>query len=224
MQTVGRAFAFFHCTGGLLAPKTAVAMIDENAFGILLSYFDVEEDEYGLEDKAEFVEKFKQFQEVALELLQRAELPEEHRCVCLGHSVYAEFTDDEENPGLFSAVRNTAARLERLGFSNIAVLSHGSRWVQADTEKPPKVRQEGEGAREVILLTPPSEPFRRALNAESMARPDDELGGWGAGVYMDTEAVEALGRQPKNAPTVLRASGAGFYRIPPLALPAEVAP
>lgn len=191
-------------------------MIDENAFGILLGYFDVEEDEYSLDNKTEFIERFQVFTSMALELLETCELPEERRFLCLGHCVYVEFHDAEDTPQLFSAVRRAAARLKSQGFENITILSHGSRWVTEATGEPPPVIQQKTGASEVIRLCPPSEPLRRALNAESMARPDDELGGWGAGVYADTEALEALGKQPKNAPTVLRACGATFYRIPPL--------
>lgn len=194
-------------------------MIDENAFGILLCYFDVEEDEYSLDEKCEFVERFQEFESESLRVLSEAELPEERRCVCFGHSVYVEFHDAEDTPQLFSTVRRAAARLTAAGFENVAILSHGSRWVDKRSGEPQAVHQEKVGQTEVIRLSPPSEPLRRALNAESMARPDDELGGWGAGVYADTEALEALGKQPKNAPTVLRACGATFYRIPPLAVP-----
>jgi hypothetical protein len=37
--------------------------------------------------------------------------------------------------------------------------------------------------------------------------------GWGPGLYFDTEAVDALGRTPKNAPTALVTAGASFYRV-----------
>ena len=51
------------------------------------------------------------------------------------------------------------------------------------------------------------------LVADVASRGDDEDGsGWGPGLYLDTEAAEALGMTPKNAPTVLRAAGASFYR------------
>lgn len=196
-------------------------MIDENAFGILLCYFDVEEDEYSTENTREFVEQFQSFKDLSLSLLDEAGLPEKRRSICFGHSVYTEFQDDEDSPQLFAAVRRAAARLLNYGFENIVVLSHGSRWVEEQTGEPPEVVQKSQGLAEVVHFSPPSEPLRRALNAESMARPDDELGGWGAGVYVDTEAIEALGKQPKNAPTQLRACGATFYRIPPLVLPPE---
>jgi hypothetical protein len=37
--------------------------------------------------------------------------------------------------------------------------------------------------------------------------------GWGPGLYVDLEAIEALGRSFKNAPTALEIGGATFYRV-----------
>jgi len=67
----------------------------------------------------------------------------------------------------------------------------------------------------------PSEPLRRALDAETLSRRDEHVTGWGPGVYVDTEALEALGKTPKNAPTLLRAPGAQFFRIPALPMEAK---
>jgi len=70
------------------------------------------------------------------------------------------------------------------------------------------------GTAEVTAWSRPSEPLRKALYADTATRPDaDGEGGWGPGLYVDTEAVEALGRTPKNAPTTLRVAGAEFYRV-----------
>ena len=61
----------------------------------------------------------------------------------------------------------------------------------------------------------PSEPLRRALAAEVATRraDEDDERGWGPGLYVDVEAVEALGRNFKNAPTALEIGGATFYRV-----------
>jgi hypothetical protein len=61
----------------------------------------------------------------------------------------------------------------------------------------------------------PSEPLRRALYAETATHSADENdhSGWGPGIYVDTEAIEALGRTLKNAPTPLAVAGATFYRV-----------
>jgi hypothetical protein len=37
--------------------------------------------------------------------------------------------------------------------------------------------------------------------------------GWGPGLYLDTEAVEALGLNLKNQPTALNVAEATFFRV-----------
>ncbi len=63
-------------------------------------------------------------------------------------------------------------------------------------------------------LSHPSEPFRRAIAVEVASRraDEDDERGWGPGLYVDDEAIEALGRQFKNAPTPLEA-GARRTRV-----------
>lgn len=188
-------------------------MIDEDAYGILFSYHDVEDDEYGTDDRSEFVERFEAFERLALAAVQSLELPEHHHVLCLGHAVYAECPDHDDTPQLFARFRAAAARLSSEGFTNVAVLTHGSRWVE-----------EGQGVSlsvtgdspQVARVSRPSEPLRRALFVAALAQADDQVDGWGPGVYADTEALEALGKTPKNAPTVLRAPGAEFFRVPAL--------
>jgi hypothetical protein len=190
-------------------------MIDEDAFGILLSYFEIEDDEYGSEDRADFVERFEAFERLALGLLGNMELPPDHHVVCLGHAVYAEFRDREDTPQLFARFREAAARLSSEGFVNVAVLTHGSRWV--DDGQPAELAIIGDAPR-VARISRPSEPLRRGLFVAALAQADDDVEGWGPGVYADTEALDALGKTPKNAPTVLRAPGAEFFRVPALRL------
>jgi hypothetical protein len=190
-------------------------MIDEDAFGILLSYFEIEDDEYGSEDRADFVERFEAFERLALGLLGKMELPSDHHVVCLGHAVYAEFSDREDTPQLFARFREAAARLGSEGFVNVAVLTHGSRWVDEGQAAPLSIV--GDAPR-VAHVSRPSEPLRRGLFVAALAQADDEVEGWGPGVYADTEALEALGKTPRNAPTVLRAPGAAFFRVPALRL------
>jgi len=191
-------------------------MIDEDAFGVLFSYYEVEDDEYGLEERADFVARFVSFEELVLELLRGMELPADHHIVCFGHAVYAEFRDVGDCPELFARLRKASAQLSGKGFVNVTVLSHGSRWVLP--EQTPELSL-SDAAPRVVRLSRPSEPLRRALGAETLAHRDEHLEGWGPGVYVDTEALESLGRTPKNAPTALLAPGAQFFRIP--ALPVE---
>jgi hypothetical protein len=188
-------------------------MIDEDAFGILLSYFEVEDDEYRSDDRQEFVRRFEAFERLCLVAIEAMELPGGHHVVCLGHAVYAEVRDSEDTPQLLSRFRAAAARLAAEGFVNVAALTHGSRWV--DPERGAEILVAGEAPR-VARLSRPSEPLRKALFVAALAQSDDGLEGWGPGVYADTEALEALGKTPKNAPTVLRAPGADFYRVPAL--------
>ena len=50
-------------------------MIDEDAFGVLFSYYEIEDDEYGSDDRADFVQRFEAFERAALGILQSLELP-----------------------------------------------------------------------------------------------------------------------------------------------------
>jgi len=188
-------------------------MIDEDAFGILFSYYEIEEDEYGSDDREDFVRRFEAFERLGLDAVRSLELPEGHHVVCLGHAVYAEVRDGENTPQLFARFRAAAAQLASEGFVTVAVLTHGSRWVEAGDGVALGV--EGESPR-VARISRPSEPLRRALFVCALAQGDDEVEGWGPGVYADTDALESLGKTPKNAPTVLRAPGASFFRVPAL--------
>jgi hypothetical protein len=163
-------------------------MIDEDAFGILFSYYEVEDDEYGTDDRNEFVERFQAFERLALVAIQSLELPSDHHVLCLGHALYAECPDHEDTPQLFARFRAAAARLASEGFVNVAVLAHGSRWVE---ERQGAELAISDGSPRVARVSRPSEPLRRAL-------------------------FVALGKTPKNAPTVLRAPGAAFFRVPAL--------
>lgn len=194
-------------------------MIDEDAFGILFSYYQVEDDEYGTDERAAFVSRFECFEQQGLAAVRGMELPKGHHVVCFGHAIYAELPDEGGALDLLGRLRAASARLLGDGFVNVTVLSHGSRWVRDGEGVALSLSDE---APRIVRLSRPSEPLRRALEAEAFARRDEQDNGWGPGVYVDTEALEALGKTPKNAPTVLRARGAGFFRIPPLR--AEVAP
>jgi hypothetical protein len=193
-------------------------MIDEDAFGLLFSYYEIEDDEYGSDDREEFVRRFQAFEDIVLEAIEGMALPADHHVVCLGHAVYVEFRDEEDTPQLLMALRTASAQLTSSGFVNVAVMAHGSRWVEEGRE--PDLFFKPEPPRRV-RVSRPSEPLRRVLDVETLARRDDETEGWGPGVYVDTEALEALGKTPKNAPTVLRACGAQFFRIPALRMEAQ---
>jgi hypothetical protein len=64
-----------------------------------------------------------------------------------------------------------------------------------------------------VRVTRPSEALRRALYADTASHGSDGEDGWGPGVFVDEDAVAALKRAFKNAPTALRVAGATFFRI-----------
>ena len=190
-------------------------MIDENAFGVLLSYFGVEDEEYGL-GRAEFVERFEAFRAAVRAFLAETPLGQGAFALDLGHAVYAEVGEGDQAGSPLAWAKRLRAALAEKDFETVAVVTHGSRWVSAEASA-----QSTEHLGEFALVTAsnPSEPLRRAFYAETATRQDEddvdedgELLGWGPGLYLDTEAAEALGMTPKNAPTVLRSGGAGFYR------------
>jgi hypothetical protein len=187
-------------------------MIDENAFGLLVSYFHIEDDEYTLE-RAEFIGRFQQFRTTMLDLVGESRFGVPVRVLDLGHAVYLELAQEDGIEDPIRWLRTARERLAQQNFVTVGVLAHGSRWVgegepAADT---PVAR----GDATILTVSTPSEPLRRALYAETQTHPDDtlELEGWGPGLYIDTEAVEALGRKLKNAPTPLSSAGATFYRM-----------
>ena len=159
-----------------------------------------------------FVERFGGFRDVVYDYVAEAAPAGAARALDLGHAVYFEFAEGDEGVDLIWT-RQLRSRLADAQFSNVAVVTHGSRWVDDDEGE----RFEGTVERfvasvAVVTWSHPSEPLRRALSAEVATHATADDPGWGPGLYLDTEAVEALGRTPKNAPTVLEIAGATFYR------------
>jgi hypothetical protein len=186
-------------------------MIDENALGALIAYAGVEDDEYTLEREA-FVARFQCFRDEVLEHLREAPLAARLNATDLGHALYFEMSDDATTGDPIAWLRGLRARLAGLEFFTIAVLTHGSRWVFPD-ERPLHGELESLGDVRLLRVSAPSEPLRRALAVEAVSQPNDGLApGWGPGLYVDTDALEALGRSVKNAPTALEIAGATFYR------------
>jgi hypothetical protein len=186
-------------------------MIDENAFGILLSYFGVEDDEYGL-DRSEFVARVEAFRATIRGAVAELPLGRGVRAVDLGHALYVEVGDGDHAESPLSWAKKARGRLTEQGFEAVAVVTHGGRWIDDDAES--FVSTEHLGAAGMVTISLPSEPLRRALYAETASHSsDDGDDGWGPGLYLDVEAVEALGIKLRNAPTSLRVAGAEFYRV-----------
>lgn len=193
-------------------------IIDENAFGILVSYFRVEDEEYGL-DRAQFVERFALFRDVVRESLRDEPLGAGVRAIDFGHAVYVEIAEGDQSKSPLGWARKVRERLSERSLESAVFVTHGSRWVDEEAET--FVSTEHVGDAGLLTISNPSEPFRRALYGDTASHSDDadsanrdgESRAWGPGLYLDTEAAEALSMTPKNAPTVLTAAGAGFYRV-----------
>ena len=185
-------------------------MLDENAFGLLLAYHDLEDDEYAGE-RADFVERYRAFTTLVRERLAAEPPAPRARAVDLGHALYVELLEDgEEHVELIAWLRGFRAALAERDYRTAAFLTYGSAWV----EEEPVAASVDCGTVKLLAVSLPSEPFRRALLGEAATHGDEDAGqaGWGPGLYLDVDAVEALGKKPKNAPTILRAGGAAFFR------------
>ncbi|HLV68449.1 MAG TPA: hypothetical protein VKY73_21685 [Polyangiaceae bacterium] len=185
--------------------------IDENAFGLLFAYHDIEDEEYGLE-REDFVSRFTAFREAMLEHLRASPLGEAVVCIDLGHALYFEVADGDHSTDLLAWLRAASAHLKARDFAVTAVLTHGGRWVDESARDLPAVVEPLPGLA-LVRATRPSEPLRRALYAEAACHGREGDDGWGAGCYVDEEAVLALKRAFKNSPTPLNVAGATFFRI-----------
>jgi hypothetical protein len=187
-------------------------MIDENAFGLLLSYFDIENDEYALEAD-EFVERVESFRSCWRSCLEEHAHAGAARAFDLGHALYVELPEDELPFDPIALLRALRTRLTEREIESVGVLTFGGRWLPDEASSGPGVAQVG--SLSVHELGLPSEPLRHALDADAAARAteDEELVGWGPGLYLESDAIEALGRKLKNAPTPLEAGGTTYYRI-----------
>ena len=187
-----------------------MAFSDENAFGVLIGYHAIEDDEYRLEAEA-FAARFAEFRAAVRACVAAFPLASAGLAREFGHAVYIEFADGEQLEDPIGWIKTVRARLNALELPSVGVLSHGGRW-QADPVEAPPASACGIDWQLVSL---PSEPLRRALYAEtaSHGRDDEDESAWGPGIYVDTEAIEALGRTLKNAPTPLAVAGATFFRV-----------
>jgi hypothetical protein len=186
-------------------------LLDENAYGIWLSWFDAEDVEYS-QSADKFPPRIMVFRSAVAEFLEREPLGEDVHAVDFGTAIYVEVGDGDQTADLLKWVRSFRAYLRDGDWETFAVVSHGGRWVaqQPDACLPSRV-----GNVNVMASFGPSEPFRKAMAAEAMAHDDEETGeaGWGVGLFVDLDALEAMDRKLKNAPTALCSGGACFYRV-----------
>jgi hypothetical protein len=183
-------------------------MIDENAFGVLISYFEIENDEYSLEAAA-FATRWQEFRAAWQECLGIWPLGSGARAIDLGHALYLEICEGEQSEDPIVWLKMVRARIAEKGFPTVGVVTYGGRWV----EETPLEAVHELGGFSVLTVTRPSEPLRFALYADTAARVDEESPGWGAGLFAQDEALEALGKKLKNEPTPLTVAGSTFYRV-----------
>lgn len=189
-----------------------MTLLDENAFGVLVAYYDIDDDEYA-RDPDDFVTRFTEFRAAVLGFLAEFPLSESMHVIDLGHAVFAEIADGDQLDDPMAWAKAVRAALRGRGIETSVFLTHGGRWVN-DAGPPAEIERDVSGAA-YVQASRPSEPLRRALLGWAAAARDgaEDASGWGAGLYVDTEVVEALGRTPKNAPTPLVMAGATFYRL-----------
>src|SRR5258706_9476490 len=103
-------------------------MLDENAFGILISYFDIEDEEYGREREA-FVDRYATFAALVRDYLTEKAPAPEVRALDLGFAFYVELGDGEQQADPIAWLREARRLLGEHGYATVGILSHGGRWV-----------------------------------------------------------------------------------------------
>jgi len=185
-------------------------MIDESAFGLLIAYLSIEDDEYDGE-REQFVARYQAFSALLRARLRGQPPSAQPRAIELGHAFYVELIEDGNECDLIGWLREARAELTEHGYLTAGVLTYGSSWYD-HAEPHPAVTDCGTS--KLVNASGPSEPLRFALCAEAASRGDGDAGapGWGPGLYLHVDAVEALRRKPKNQPTILRSGGAEYFR------------
>jgi hypothetical protein len=186
-----------------------MTLSDENAFGVLIGYHAIEDDEYSLEPE-QFAARFTEFRNAVRACVENFPLASPALAREFGHATYLEFADGDQLEDPIAWIKTVRAKLNAQDLKSVGVLSHGGRWLREAPESAPRAVN----GVEYLPVSLPSEPLRRALYAETATHGADENdeSAWGPGIYVDTEAIEALGRTLKNAPTPLAIAGATFYR------------
>jgi len=187
-------------------------LTDENAFGLLVSWFGIEDEEYALES-GDFAERALAFSQTVLERVRARPPAERFRSLSLGHALYLELAEGDESGDLIGWLRELRSELAERGFATLGGITYGGRWLD-DAAQGDEPRIEPLAAGSIVHASRPSEPLRYALALDAVAQLEEgEESGWGPGLYVASDAVEALGRKFKNTPTPLDLGGATFYRV-----------
>ena len=185
-------------------------LVDENAYGIWVNWYDAEDVEYS-GSAHKFVPRIVVFRSAVRSYVERERLGCGVLLLDFGTAVYLEVIQGEEAPGLLRWVRGLREYLLEGDWRTFAVVSFGGRWL---TQDPAAALPERIGDIRVMSVGP-SEPLRRVIAADAMAHEDENTGepGWGAGLFLDEDALEPLGLSLKNAPTAMCIGGWRFYRV-----------
>src|SRR6187549_2483664 len=109
---------------------------DENAFGLLISFYDLEDVEYSLEPE-EFTTRCSEFRSATLGFASDTPLGAGATILDLGHALYFEIGDGDQAADLLTWLRRLRETLVERNFEVVAVLSHGGRWLrEADPDLP----------------------------------------------------------------------------------------
>ncbi len=183
-------------------------MIDENAYGLWIAPYDPENLEYG-QSREEFVTCLRDFEgAVAAQLAEQPLGPA--RLLVFGVGIYLELAAGDELMSPFAWLKQLRERLALSELVTLAALTYGGRWVTEPGDPASPLAGHSGGC----TWLAPSEPQRRALAVDVLAQPSGEqVSGWGPGIYLDADAIEAMGRALKNAPTPLPAAGTTFFRV-----------
>lgn len=186
-------------------------MIDENAFGVLVSYVGIEDDEYEHEDTKAFVERITCLRDACTRVLHTAPPAVNTHAVFWGHALYVEFPEPETKPSVLPFIRTLREQLREQGIETAGIVTFGGRWVEEEDRVGLSVTEQG-GVR-IASVSMPSEPLRKALYAETACQGFNGFEGWGTGLFFDADALEPLGLNLKNQPTPLYVADATFVRV-----------
>jgi len=186
-------------------------VIDENAFGALISYLAIEEDEYQFEGTDTFCARATLFRTACLDALAAAPPAPSTHALFFGHALYVEFPETEDKPTLVAFVRSLRDHLRENEVITAGIVTYGGRWVESEDSARVSL-SEGAGYR-LTEVSMPSEPLRKALLVEAACQGVGGAEGWGAGLYFDAEALQPLGLNLKNQPTPLFAGDGTYFRV-----------
>ena len=197
-----------------------MSLIEGNAFGVFaVLYDDVDPKEYardprqpapGEQIRESFSVAFARFREVLLDSADAVPFGNGVVALDLGNALYFEVGDGDHTVDPITWSKSLSLALE--GFRLSVILTHGHRSLDAEANARPEAEQTQRNYR-LLRVAHRSEPLKRAVLASALCNATNNTRRWTPALYVDTLAVQALGKTPKNQPTLLRAADSSFYRL-----------